>query len=174
MCAELWDVLNTALVTGQMLREPHLLPGAPPPHALTPDAQASPAPPVVREQRAPISPAPVTPRPIIAAAPSPRPLTPPKAERPFALPSVGDGLREAPAPQPAPTRREPDQTITPTAPAHPHDEAPALPRIGGPDASATPTPRQPCHETPTHPTHDGSYANKEGPEGFQLPRIGSN
>jgi hypothetical protein len=173
LCAELWDVLNTALVTGQMLREPHLLPGAPPPHAPTPDAQASPAPPVVREQRAPISPAPVTPRPIIAAAPSPRPPPQPKVERPVVLPSVGDGVREVPAPLPAPARREPDQPTTPTAPAHPHDEAPALPRIGGPDASATPTPRQPRHETPTHPTHDGSYVNKEGPEGFQLPRIGS-
>jgi len=176
LCAELWDVLNTALVTGQMLREPHLLPGAPPPHAPTPDAQASPAPPVVREQRAPISPAPVTPRPIIAAAPSPRPPPQPKVERPVVLPSVGDGVREVPAPLPAPARREPDQPTTPTAPAHPHDEAPALPMIGvpnAPDASATPAPRHPRREPPTHPTQSNDYVNKEGPEGFQLPRIGS-
>ena len=171
LCAELWDVLNTALVTGQMLREPHLLPGAPPPHAPTLDAQALPAPPVVREQRATISPAPVMPRPIIAAAPSPRPPTPSKAERPFALPSVGDGVREAPAPLPA--RREPDQATTAPAAPHPHDEAPALPKIGVSDASATPAPHRPRHEPPTHPTHDGGYVNNEEPEGFQLPRIGS-
>ena len=177
LCAELWDVLNTALVSGQMLRDPHLLPGAPPPHAPTPDAQApsarpivrEPRPSIVREQRPPISPAPITARPTIAAAPSPRPPTPPQAERPFALPNVGDGVREAPAPLPAPTRREPDQSTTPLPTPHPHNEAPALPLIGAPDASATPAPRQP----PTHPTRDDGYVKKEGPEGFQLPRIGS-
>ncbi len=173
LCAELWDVLNTALVTGQMLREPHLLPGAPSPHAPTPDAQSPHGTPLVREQRPPISPAPVTLRPTITAAPSPQPPTPPKVERPFALPSVGDGLREAPAPLPAPARREPNQATTPTTTPHPHDEAPALPKIGVPDASATPAPRQPRHEPPTHPTHDDSYVNNKEPEGFQLPLIGS-
>ncbi len=173
LCAELWDVLNTALVTGQMLREPHLLPGAPPPHAPTPDAQAPTAPPLVREQRAPISPAPVMPRPIITATPSPRPPTPPKVERPVVLPSVGDGVREAPAPLPAPARREPDQTATPLPTQQPQEKALALPMIGVPDASATPAPRQPRREPPTHPTQSNDYVNKEGADGFQLPRIGS-
>jgi hypothetical protein len=172
LCAELWDVLNTALVTGQMLREPHLLPGAPTPHAPTPDVPAPPSRPVVREQWAPISPAPVTQRPAIAATPSQRPPTPPKAERPVVLPSVGDGVREAPAPLPTPARREPDQAITPASAPHPHDEAPALPMIGPSDASPTPASRHPRHEPPAQPTHDGGYGDSEEPRGFQLPRIG--
>jgi len=181
ICVDLWDALNTALVTGQMLREPRLLPGAPAPQPYA-SVQAAPAPtplppPAPRPQPpAPSLIAPTAPRqqqpqqrppaalPRIApdqAAPfPPKPAAP---ERPLALPRIEEGARTAESP----VTREPHHwLVTPDTP-HPQEaRPPALPHIGEADQ---PSIRPPRHGTPSHAAHD---TNRDEPTPFQLPDIG--
>jgi len=173
ICVDLWDALNTALVIGQMLREPHLLPGAPPPQ---PDAsaQAMPAsapitPYVTRPRqpapgpRAPVAPQrqqlpPALPRsaPDQASAFSLRPAAP---ERPLALPRIEEGARATESPIAHGQDHRPGTSNTP----HPREtQPPALPHIG---AAGQPSIRAPHHEEPSHAGHDE-------PAPFQLPHIG--
>ncbi len=167
LCADLWDVLDTALVIGQMLRAPHLLPGAP-----AVSAPGAPAP-------IPGAPAPI-PSPITPAAPRRQPavalprIAPDQAstapsrmavpERPFALPQIEEGARDATSP----VMREPNhRTDTPAPRRRQEAQPPPLPQIGEPDAPPIPAPRR---DTPHHTAHD---ANHDEPQPFRLPDIGT-
>ncbi len=170
LCADLWDALNTGLVIGQMVREPHLLPGAP---------TAAPA----VEPRAVTHPAMSFPP---SASPAP-PASPPDArqgvrppvaapERPLTLPEVGDGVRDVPRDAPAPAAGEiagAGADPAATRQGQGRDAPLTLPRIGAPDPLPAPRPDalvRPAH--PANPAHPAPSANPDVSDYFRLPRIG--
>ena len=180
LCADLWDALNTVLVAGQMLREPHLLPGAPPVSApqISTYTQTMPAP-------APLPPSvprpqPPAPSPIVPATPRQQPpvtlpriapdqasSTPSKTavpERPFALPRIEEGARDATSPVMREPSHRPD---TPAPPRQRDAQAPALPHIGEPDAPQNPAPHR---DAPHQAVYDASH---DEPQPFRLPDIGT-
>jgi len=173
LCADLWDALNTGLVIGQMVREPHLLPGAPTaapatePRAVTPPAASFP----------------------LAASfpPSASPASPPDArqgsrrppgaapERPLAVPEGGDGVRDIPRDAPAsPAAAEETAGGGADPPAtrqgQGQDAPLTLPRIGAPDP--LPASRPDALVRPANPAHPAPSATPDESDTFRLPRIG--
>lgn len=160
LCMEIWDIVNTALVAGQRLAEPRLLPGAPATDASS--RRAAPAEPVgsgpasAAAVRAPAAP----PQP-----PAPKPSAPPSTPR---RPIVVEHAHELPDIQTLPTpRRQQSLLESPQRGGEPTDGDHALPDIGGPPAA-------PPDDTSARqlPSIGGHTRSQDEVTPADLPRIG--
>lgn len=174
LCTDLWEALNTALVIGQMVREPHLLPGAP---AAPPASPSADAPPQTYRQ----SPQPNAPQPIVPPAPisatTVRPSQPSRREaapeRPVALPTIGDGVRDVSASVPRDAEKRASTSPLPSTPTTSPDRREgqplALPQIGEVEPQAGPVS---SHKATTHRAQPAKPTERDESPAFQLPRIG--
>jgi len=160
LCHELWDVLNAALVGGQLLRHPRLMPGA---HAAPPlrPAPAAPSPP---PHPTAATPRPVAPSPVVAPprAPAPPPSPPPRVERARDLPDIQT------LPIAGPRDRQPAYDPAHRTSPRPDSEPQPLPDIGGGTAPAGPAPGKAARPLPAiqPPAH------RDEQEVRELPQIG--
>jgi hypothetical protein len=161
LCHELWEVLNAALVGGQLLSDPRLMPGA---HATPPrPAPAAPSPPPHPTAAAP---RPVAPSPVVAAArppaPPPTPRPPTRAERARDLPDIQT------LPIAGPRDRQPSYDPAHRESPRPASEPQPLPDIGGEAPPAGPVPGKAARPLPSI---EGP-AHRDGQEVRELPKIG--
>lgn len=191
ICADLWTIADTALVAGQQISDPHLLPESPPviaPHAA---ASSSPRPapqqapirsssqqaPVRRTQQTPPAPQyrPIAP----GVPPDPLPRARPPAPQPppdRALPQIAEGaplpVSQAGAHAPEPLH-QPVSAPTPFPFAGP-PEGVALPRVGA--TTGAELTRAPAPQLPTPPaTHSGAppAVGVGSPASAPLPAVGA-
>lgn len=149
LCHDLWEVLNAALVGGQRLCDPRMLPGAreaaPPP---------KPAPPA-----RPISPLPSTP-PVASSPPRPAPTLARRVERALDLPDI----QTVPAQAPPHRRLVTDESQRPEPPA---PQPGAMPEIGERRVADRATERK----APALP-EIGKQPQGQDEEARELPEIG--
>ncbi|HEV7213644.1 MAG TPA: hypothetical protein VGP33_00865 [Chloroflexota bacterium] len=153
LCHDLWEVLNAALVGGQRLSDPRLLPGA----RETPTPRPIPVPPLQPSRPLPSASASVAP----AASSPPRPAPPPAArvERALDLPDI----QSLPAQSPPQRRLVNDYAPQPVKAPQPS----GLPEIGGRPAKGA------AAETKNRPLPDiGGRGGRKDEEARELPEIG--
>ena len=154
LCHDLWEVLNAALVGGQRLSDPRLLPGA----------RETPPPPAPRSPAQPNRPFPSAPTsvvPVVSTPPRPMPPPPARVERALDLPDI----QALPAQYPPHRQLVTDDQPQPAKPRPPQPSS--LPEIGGRPAASGPT-KKPAPALP----EIGGQAKRQDEEVLDLPDIG--
>lgn len=157
LCHELWDVLNAALVGGQVLSDPRLMPGA---HA-TPPVRPAPAAPAAAPHPT-AAPHPAAPSPVVAPARPPTPPPAPRVERARDLPNIQT------LPAAGPRDRQPAYDPVHRTSLRRESEPQPLPEIGGEAPAAGPAPGKTARPLPPiePPAH------RDDQEVRELPQIG--